>query len=250
MQAVAQILSGFAEAIPMLSATRHPTLNTAVPVYNWLFDDLEGFLGEREDEAEGREKAALIDACGPENQRVIERALLAAHDKLRAYYSETWAGMYSIAIVLDPRLKMKYFEANQWEARLKAGARAAVLKAMRAYGVETPQSDSSDAEACVGRIQEGIFKRLNERQVQEASELDHYLLAPVAGPKVDVLKWWKQHASMYPRLARMARDYLAIPATSAPAERVFSGGADLITDKRGSLNERTIQACTCLYSWW
>ena len=39
----------------------------------------------------------------------------------------------------------------------------------------------------------------------------------------------------------MARDYLGIPATSAPVERRFSSGADLVTPNRASLTENSIQ---------
>ncbi|EXX64062.1 hypothetical protein RirG_146400 [Rhizophagus irregularis DAOM 197198w] len=56
--------------------------------------------------------------------------------------------------------------------------------------------------------------------------------------------------SQYPHLAAMARDYLAIPATSVPIERAFSGGTDLVTQKRCSLSPETIKACMCLKSWW
>jgi len=48
----------------------------------------------------------------------------------------------------------------------------------------------------------------------------------------------------------MARDYLAIPATSVPIERAFSGGADLVAKKRCRLSGGSIQACMCLKSWW
>jgi hAT family C-terminal dimerisation region len=49
----------------------------------------------------------------------------------------------------------------------------------------------------------------------------------------DVLQWWKVNATTYPCLAAMARDCLAIPATGAPVERVFSGGATLVQPRRG-----------------
>ncbi|CAB5384577.1 unnamed protein product [Rhizophagus irregularis] len=35
----------------------------------------------------------------------------------------------------------------------------------------------------------------------------------------DVLAWWKVQEANYPNLSKMALDYLAIPATSAPVER-------------------------------
>jgi hypothetical protein len=41
----------------------------------------------------------------------------------------------------------------------------------------------------------------------------------------------------------MARDYLAVPGTSTPSERAFSGGRQLITDFRCILKGETITAC-------
>ena len=92
------------------------------------------------------------------------------------------------------------------------------------------------------KVDERVFLPLKQRRVEKDSEVGRYLATPIADPDEDILVWWKDHARVHPRLARIARDYLAIPATSVPAERVFSGGANLITDKRGSLNEDTIQA--------
>ena len=66
---------------------------------------------------------------------------------------------------------------------------------------------------------------------------------------IDVMKWWKAHAEIYPDLSRMARDYLAIPATSASSERLFSSGSNLVTDKRNCLKDDTIQAHEFLKSW-
>jgi len=39
----------------------------------------------------------------------------------------------------------------------------------------------------------------------------------------DVLEYWKGHQHVMPMLARLASEIFAIPATSAPSERVFSG---------------------------
>ncbi|RXN24549.1 zinc finger BED domain-containing 1-like protein [Labeo rohita] len=36
------------------------------------------------------------------------------------------------------------------------------------------------------------------------------------------LAWWKHNECKYPHIAKMARHYLAVPATSVPSERVFS----------------------------
>ena len=94
-----------------------------------------------------------------------------------------------------------------------------------------------------------FFRGLKRQRIDKESELERHLTTPVVDCHVDVLEWWKHHAGTYPCLARIARDYLAIPVTSAPVEHVFSGGADLLTNKRGSLSGDTIQACMCLDDW-
>jgi len=62
--------------------------------------------------------------------------------------------------------------------------------------------------------------------------------------------WWKVNSKTYPNPARMARDYLAIPGTSASSERLFSSGKLTISETRNSLSGTTIQACQCLKSWY
>jgi hypothetical protein len=47
----------------------------------------------------------------------------------------------------------------------------------------------------------------------------------------------------------MARDYMAIPATSVSVERIFSYSGNLITKKRNNLVSNTIRACMCLENW-
>jgi len=45
------------------------------------------------------------------------------------------------------------------------------------------------------------------------------------------LGWWRIHAEKYPNIWIIARCVLAIPATSAPLERVFSAAANIVNKK-------------------
>jgi hypothetical protein len=46
------------------------------------------------------------------------------------------------------------------------------------------------------------------------------------------MEWWKNNEKNYPTLAALVRMYLAIQATSAPSERVFSVASRLISKLR------------------
>ncbi|GBC54321.2 zinc finger BED domain-containing protein RICESLEEPER 2-like [Rhizophagus irregularis DAOM 181602=DAOM 197198] len=59
-----------------------------------------------------------------------------------------------------------------------------------------------------------------------------------------------RHEEEYPNLSNMAKDYLGVPATSAPAERIFSSAADVITYDRASLAPKTVRAVMCLKHWF
>jgi hypothetical protein len=40
--------------------------------------------------------------------------------------------------------------------------------------------------------------------------------------KVDVFEWWVQNKFRFPNIFHFVKKYLIVPATSVPAERVFS----------------------------
>jgi hypothetical protein len=52
----------------------------------------------------------------------------------------------------------------------------------------------------------------------------------------DPLEWWKKNQFLYPRIAAVARQVLAIPATNAHSERLWSYAGKLVTVNRFSLS--------------
>ena len=53
------------------------------------------------------------------------------------------------------------------------------------------------------------------------------------------LDFWKDHAALFPNLAELARSYLAVQASSAASERIFSQAKRLISCRRNRLNPQT-----------
>ena len=71
-------------------------------------------------------------------------------------------------------------------------------------------------------------------------EVSKYLLEPCIDGN-DPLQYWKENEEKYPTLAQLAKYYLAIPATSAPVERLFSVVGKFFCPDRCRLNEQTFQ---------
>jgi hypothetical protein len=96
------------------------------------------------------------------------------------------------------------------------------------------------------------FLRDNESD-QVKSDLDNYTSEPLLkwkdGESFDILSWWKAHCGKYPILARVARDVLAIPATTVASESAFSSGGRVVHKYRSSLDPQVVEALICSNDW-
>jgi len=62
----------------------------------------------------------------------------------------------------------------------------------------------------------------------------------------DTTKWMIKR---FREMARLARKYLAAPATSLPSERLFSVSGHVVQKKRASLLSENVNRLVCLSSW-
>jgi len=103
-----------------------------------------------------------------------------------------------------------------------------------------------------------------------ASELRRYLATMQREVKkdTDIVEWWqvsffvsetriaaklyssKEHANVYPTLARIALDVLPSQASSVPCERLFSGTKQIATDRRACLGPIAFEELTIMKSAW
>jgi len=54
------------------------------------------------------------------------------------------------------------------------------------------------------------------------------------------LEWWKMQETQFPLLSKLAKNYLCIPGTSVPAERVFSTAGDIVNAQRSALTSEHV----------
>ena len=65
----------------------------------------------------------------------------------------------------------------------------------------------------------------------------------------DPLYFWTKYQQQFPILALVARRVLAVPATSASTERLFSAGGRVCTSDRASMKPRNVDILTTLHVW-
>jgi hypothetical protein len=64
-----------------------------------------------------------------------------------------------------------------------------------------------------------------------------------------VLEYWRSREAVWPQLATMAYDFLAIPAMSSECERIFSSYAKLTTKESSRLSGKMLWYLICLTNW-
>jgi len=91
---------------------------------------------------------------------------------------------------------------------------------------------------------------VRKRNLKEKDELDLYLAEEVEDGSVCYLSYWRSKKSVWPRLARMARDYFSPMATSVASERLSNPQCDLIDiSLNDELKVSTMEPVLCLRSW-
>jgi hypothetical protein len=110
-----------------MSSSSYPTLSITIPLYNILIDHVEDTLKKLDDEnekddnneeAEETESDVYTETEKDEEwNQLIKDASNKCRTKLLEYYNKT-GDSYLISIILDPRLKLQYFQDHEWDETL------------------------------------------------------------------------------------------------------------------------------------
>ena len=76
----------------------------------------------------------------------------------------------------------------------------------------------------------------------KGDELEEYLAPQDEDDyEMDLLQFWKDSERKWPALAKMAKQYLAAPASSAGVEHVFSAAGKMHSDLRKSMKDDSLK---------
>jgi len=199
-------------------------------------------------------------------------------EKMKAKHDKYWGSikninmMIFIAVVLDPRYKLKFVEwsfeklyekdnADFLSGKVKEsfnkmfnsyrmflGNSGTELSAHAIVGIENSDVTALDNSSFAMEFEKDIImsERLNK------NEVDLYLMETLEKrtTNFDILNWWKVNSSKYPILGQMARDTLAMPISTVASESSFSTGGRILSHYRSSLTSKIVEALICAQNWF
>ncbi len=74
----------------------------------------------------------------------------------------------------------------------------------------------------------------------QVDELTRYLQTKVVDD-VNPLEWWRKNKVKFPTVAKLARKYLTLPASSVASERMFSLAGNIVSESRNRLADDAIK---------
>ena len=67
--------------------------------------------------------------------------------------------------------------------------------------------------------------------------------------ETNIHHYWQEKQYEFPIISKIAADFLAILATSAPSKSVFSVGSNIVTKKWNRLTGESVRMIMCLKDW-
>ncbi|XP_073689131.1 E3 SUMO-protein ligase ZBED1-like [Garra rufa] len=244
LEAVNKVLSPLQDFTDALSGEHYVSVSYVKPVLH-LFNTT--ILAEEDDNTE--------------LARDVKRNILAY---LNEKYSDT-DNLLDIASFLDPRFRTTYTKKENVEHVIsRAVEEIKSLKDQRQDPLPGPSGAAAAAAGHVAPPEEKRKKSLSSFFKKQSTssmgcsgetfseeenikmELRAYLQTKEVDSDADPLQWWRCYQANFPRVAKLAQQYLCIPATSAPSERVFSTGGNIITCHRAALKPDTVDCLVFL----
>ena len=220
-------------------------------------------------EAIGAEKWVTISVIRPVIHKLLEvyfkpkpgdsKLERTMKESMRCNFYQHYTGstlmLLNKAAFLDPRFKALPFLCDEDRQTISSSVEAEAVKlALSSSASSTDcstnpvEDDSADqlplSKKC--RVSKAEKRLLNF--VDDIVKTDKLTQCPAEKARTEVrryidketssespLQWWNTSYTRYPYLSNLAKKYLAIPATSVPAERAFSIAGHIVNQKRSCL---------------
>ena len=165
---------------------------------------------------------------------------------LKHYKKCNW--VYCVSLILDSRHKYECFDNSCWGESIKLDSIKKFEEIFKSKYFVPPEPQRKEQADRKKNLLSSILSR-SQKAPSWKDEISTYLNMPYPDWTCDILMWWKENSVLLPNLSKMARDILAIPASSVAVERFFSSGSIIMNNKRTSLKDETFKNLMLINSW-
>ncbi|KJZ68130.1 hypothetical protein HIM_12478 [Hirsutella minnesotensis 3608] len=261
LEAFRDILQNFEDAVKALQGDgiRRKRKKGYFESYGDVWDVIVGYeflLAELE-------KAKAIVDQYPESEHFSVNINL-GWKKLDEYYNKLdETPIYYASLALHPAYRWGYFE-TVWSGRPTWVSNAKYLvqatwdreyknldPAMENYDEPTPKRQRTQYYSPFEQYKDTARTRPSDDLKTKEDEYARWQrdLSPTDNDIRDPREYWHAQRFKYPRLSRMALDFMTVQAMSAECERLFSAAGRMVTPLRSQLEANTIAICQVLRSW-
>ena len=150
--------------------------------------------------------------------------------------------MFRLASLLDPRFKMDWCspeEVNFMKSLLKTKVDEIIPTATKEKGSLQENQEAPTKKCKLFRVMTPLASTSSSlcTLTSTLSQVESYLSQPTTEDDSDPLLLWDQNQSTLPQLTILALQYLCIPASSAPVERLFSIAGKVFRPERTMQND-------------
>ena len=194
----------------------------------------------------------VLKKLGIEEKLSMDLACMAMKQKLNRYQQKVWENHAIIAAaLLDP-----YQKGSMLHERTKKAA-ISYIRGLLPSPPPTSFSTLPPSTLISSTTRQDWLKRVCRKKDGPAQstltpleQLDAYINKIVKDEGDPVLHWWARKGNIaYPALAPIVRELLAVCATSAPSEHVFSTGRVVVTYKPARLTAESIETLVTVKCW-
>ena len=139
-----------------------------------------------------------------------------------------------LAAALDPRYHQLRFFSSSQRARVIENIKQKLTLAESEE--ECQQTEESETPPQQKKTALSFLIGEDSSEDSPEVEIERFMSLPALKQDQNTLLWWKRNAEEYPHLSKLAKTFLCIPATSVPAERVFSSAGLIVSSLRSSLS--------------
>ena len=203
--------------------------------HTMVFDDDVGIEdSDNDDEVDDHPKRRKILINTPQDCKdLIEKVRFALYTAMNHYWCVSKdEGM--VATLLDPRCKSLNFANESQKNQTKDLLREIYNEKKQELGVIQQVSQLPG-----NPLLQNMFT--NHRRHERLDEIEQYMMIKEIDVNTCPFKWWSLQKSRFPILSQLAKKYLAIPATFAASERLFSDAGNVITARRINLLPSTFE---------